>query len=101
MPVNINPIDPKAAQPKKSHKSQNSSNVDFASAIKNAAKEIHTKVPESVAASKEDFRKKKLSEERDLADQEDEEEEENIDSLIKKIEQRLKKLGKLAEKDTR
>ncbi|MFC1517638.1 hypothetical protein ACFL5G_03670 [Candidatus Margulisiibacteriota bacterium] len=98
MRANISPINPKGSQQKaKAQKAKNTQGTDFARNLKKAAKEIYAKVPETLAAYKEDFKKRKLSEERNWKIKDDEEGNDTVDSLIAKIEKRLKRLAQLTE----
>jgi len=95
----IMPFDPKGAEQKgKLQRANALDRAEFMDSLKKATQSIQGKVSGSVAAAKEDFKKKKLEEERDWQATE-EEDEDSIDSLVKKIEKKLKKLKNITERE--
>lgn len=97
------PVNPLNTQPIKSKSdTQKASTTDaavFRNVLKNSAADLSGYVPEAWAPYKEDFKKKRLSEEKLWEGNGEEEETENVQSLLKKIEERLRKLRKIAENE--
>ncbi len=92
--LNIQPI-----QPKDTAKTSSTNAAEFKNALTTAAANMYAYVPETLAMRKQDFRKKRLGEEKLWADKPDEEETNTVSALIKKIEDRLKKLQKITEEE--
>ena len=90
--ANIQPIKPRSEQPK----TNSVSGDDFKNLFKTTSAEMYAYVPEALAPYKEGLKKKRIPDD-PLWNMEDEEETDNVRTLLKKIDERLKKLRKLSE----
>jgi hypothetical protein len=99
----VAPINPMSAQPIKpntgSAKTGMTTGAEFKNVFKNTATEWSAWVPETLAPYKEELKKKRLTDEALHTVGSDEDESDTVRSLLKKIEDRLKKLRKIAEED--
>ncbi len=93
-PLNIQPIKPKTDGVKTS----GAGGEEFKNLFKTTAAQLYSYVPEALAPYQEQFKKKRIEEDDPLwAMTTEDEESDNVQALLKKIDERLKKLRKLSE----